>query len=196
MHALCDGIELLDSGQSCAFLGCSQDALRQAVTRKLLNPAKIGPLLVFTRRDLQRYKDREETYEITQQLNSGSHPLAIYLEARGRFTLEEVTDALHDWAKLTGAWVIEGPRGSFARWLDRLGLPRITPRELRRVIEVLLRDPATPTAAAVALATGPSNQVGSSNRRPLDAPATPSTPTTSPAKQRRQSDNRRNRRAG
>lgn len=193
MHALCDGVELLDSAQSCAFLGCSADALRQAVTRKLLNPAKIGPLLVFTRRDLQRYKDREETYEITQQLNSGAHPLAIYLEARGRFTLEEVTDTLHDWARLTGAWVIEGPRGSFARWLDRLGLPRITPRELRRVIEVLLRDPATPTAAAVALATGPSNQVGSSNRRP---DATPATPATTTPKQRQQSDNRRNRRAG
>lgn len=193
MSALCDGVELLDSAQSCGYLGISQDALRQAVTRKLLNPAKIGPLLVFTRRDLQRYRDREEAYEITAALTRGEHPLAIYLEGRGRFSLEEVTAALHDWAKLTGAWVIEGPRGSFARWLDRLGLPRITPRELRRVIEVLLRDPATPTAAAVALATGAANQVGSEDRRPPDAHATP---LGTNKKQRRHTDQRRYRRVG
>lgn len=140
LSPLCDGVELLNTQQSAAALGVTEDAIRQATVRGALCPAKRGHLNVYTRRDLQRWHGRAVELEITRELTNGAHPLEIYLNSEGRYRLEDVTRVMHSWARLSGVWLIEGPRGSFARWLARMGLVRFTPRELRRIVESLIRD--------------------------------------------------------
>jgi len=163
---VCDGRELLSTAQSAEFLGCEEDVLRQAVKRGALFPAKIGPSLVFTRRDLSRYRARENEAEIARLLQEGGNPLDVYLSNPGRWSLTEVTTVLHRWAQLTGAWVIEGPRGSYARWLERFGLIRITPRQLRRVIELLLVDPTVQQRLHLELAKAAQTRDRSGGKEP------------------------------
>jgi hypothetical protein len=139
--AICDGRELFDAAQACSFLRCSPELLRQATLRGALTPARVGKGCVYTRRDLERYRRHFREAGIVAKLVEGAHPLDLYLENPGRYPLKEVTRVMHDWAKLSGIWIVEGPRGSFARWLQRFELVRCSPRELRRMIEALLRDP-------------------------------------------------------
>lgn len=106
-----------------------------------LTPARYGKGCVYTRRDLERYRRNWREAAIVEALVNGAHPLDLYLEDRGRFPLKEVTRVMGEWAKVTGVWLVEGPRGSYARWLQRFDLVRCSPRELRRLVEALLRDP-------------------------------------------------------
>lgn len=109
-----------------------------------LCPGKIANQLIFTRRDVKRWRkergESEREVAITRELMKGTHPLDIYLEANGRYSLDQVAAVMLRWAKLSGKWVIEGPRGSYARWLQRLGLVTINPRMLRRLVEAMLAD--------------------------------------------------------
>lgn len=106
-----------------------------------LCPARMGRTSIFTRRDLLRFQRHMREHAIVTRLIQGAHPLDIYTEHPGRYSMRELTRALVEWAKISGVWLVEGPRGSYARWLSRYGLIRCTPRELRRLIETLCRDP-------------------------------------------------------
>lgn len=140
ISGICDGIEIFDAKQAAAFLEISPDALRKATERQALYPGKIGHRVLYTRADLLRHKERRYEAELTEGFQRGVPPVDLYLEAPGKLRLEDVTAVMHEWARLAGVWLIEGPRGSYARWLQRLGVTSVTPRELRRVIELLLLD--------------------------------------------------------
>lgn len=152
LAVVCDGRELFNTEQAIELLGVSSDKLRQAVARGALFPAKIGPSLVFTRRDLLRWHTRDCEAEIVKGLTEGLHPLDIYLQNPGRYRLELVNSVMLEWAVIAGCWIVEGPRGSYMRWLQRMGLLRVTPRQLRRVIELLLVDPSIAERLRLSLA--------------------------------------------
>ena len=142
--AIIDGKEFLSSEQVAALEKVTPAVVAQAVTRGQLCPGRLGSYSVFTRRDVLRWhKARlasERDVAITRELVRGRDPIDIYLQADGRYSLDQVAKVMLKWAKLTGLWVIEGPRGSYARWLQRLGLVEVTPRMLRRLVELLLAD--------------------------------------------------------
>jgi len=140
LDSIVDGVEFLSAEQVASQCGSSTDLVYHATKRGFLCPGKIGTQFVYTARDVSRWRALRSEHAITSELQKGSHPVDVYLEGGNAWSLDDVTTVLHRWAKLTGAWVIEGPRGSFARWLQRLGLVRITPRQMRRVIELLLAD--------------------------------------------------------
>jgi hypothetical protein len=108
--------------------------------RGQLCPAKLGSQLVFTRRDVERWRSWKDEHAIVDELARGAHPLDVYLRGKGAWRLEQVTRVMVGWARLAGVWVVEAPRGSYARWLDRMGLDSLTPKAMRRLIELLLTD--------------------------------------------------------
>lgn len=138
---ICDGSEFFSGEQARRYLGLTDEALRQATTRGALAPGRLGKQNVYTRRDLERFKKTHREAAIVEALVNGAHPLDLYLDTPGRFPLREVTRVLTEWAPLAGIWLVQGPRGSYARWLQRYQITRCTPQELRRMIEVLTRDP-------------------------------------------------------
>lgn len=140
LDAILDGVEFLTVEQVALQTGLHEDVVRQAIALEILAPGKIGSQLVITRRDVKRWRTLRDELEITRQLVEGKHPLDIYFEGLGRWSLDEVTKTMNRWARLTGAWVIEGPRGSYARWLEHLKIVSLKPRMLRRLIELLLLD--------------------------------------------------------
>jgi hypothetical protein len=141
LDSIVDGEEFLSAEQVASQCGVTTDLVYMHVRRGHLCPGKISAQMVFTRRDVARWKGLRAELAITAELEKGSNPIDIYLDAGGAFTLEDVLTVLPRWARLAGLWVVEGPRGSYARWLARLNLVRMTPRHLRRLIELLLTDP-------------------------------------------------------
>lgn len=135
-----DGRQFFSPDQAAEFLELSRAKIERMTRGGLLAPGRVGNRNMYTRRDLERARSRLREVEIARGLQAGLHPVDIYLNAEGRFSLEEVTQAMASWAQLTGAWVIEGPRGSYARWLERLQVTRVTPRQMRRLVELLLVD--------------------------------------------------------
>lgn len=134
----------LTLAQVAVSLGCSESRVKQLVSETKLHPVNLGNGpgggLVFARSDVARHKRSTCELDVAQQLEQGRHPLDVYFEADGRYSMDDVQAAMTKWARLTGCWVIEAPRGSYARWLERMGLTSITPRQLRRLIEALLGD--------------------------------------------------------
>lgn len=140
LESLCDGKNFLNSAQAATYLKTTQEAIRQITMRGGLCPARLGRDAVFTRGDLDRYRGNARELAIAKLLVDGAHPLDVYLDSGGKYPMREVVRVLHEWSRLSGVWLVEGPRGSYARWLARLGLMRCTPRELRRVVEYLCAD--------------------------------------------------------
>lgn len=132
--------------QVAAILGVSVTRVQQLVAAQKLCPVNLGPGpgggLVFSRADVSRHKRTECEREVARELERGTSPLDMYFLFDGKYSLRDVRLAMDDWAKLTGCWVIEAPRGSYARWLERMQLTSISPRQLRRLIEAMLADPA------------------------------------------------------
>ena len=140
VSAICDGSNNFSLGQAADFLQRSRQAVYHLTSQRQLHPVRVQGQLVFSRGDLDRYRRTELEVEVARQLTDGVHPLDIYFEAQGRYPLTEVERVMREWARLTGVWVIEGPRGSYARWLERFGLMSVPPRALRRFFEALLVD--------------------------------------------------------
>lgn len=180
VEVLCDGREFFTSPQAAQHFDLTEDHLRKLVETGHLHPGKLGQVLVFTRRDLLRYKAYRTEHEITTQLVRGLHPLDIYLEARGRWSLDQVTKVMQRWAKLTGVWIMEGPRGSYARWLARLGLVELEPRHIRRLIELLLTDAYVQKRVRVALASLGVRATRSTDEGLANAESTPGSDTAGP----------------
>jgi len=132
--------------QVAVTLGLSVSRVAQLCAEKKLHPVNLGNGpgggLLFARSDVARFKRSDCETDVAKGLAVGMHPLDIYFAADGRYSLRDVEASMQDWARLTGCWVIEAPRGSYARWLERMQLTSITPRQLRRLIEALLGDPA------------------------------------------------------
>jgi len=113
----------------------------QFVSNGKLHAVRAHGLLIFPRSEILRFQRRELELNVVKQLVEGAHPLDIFFHADGQYPLREVERVMRDWAKLTGVWLIEAPRGSYARWLQRMGLERVSPRLLRRFVEAMLTDP-------------------------------------------------------
>ena len=137
---VCDGQTNLSVAQAAVFLHCPQNKVHRLACDGRLYPVRISGHLVFARADLERYRRAADELELTKRLQAGEHPLDIYIALDGTVPLKEVERILHEWARLTGIWLIEAPRGSYARWLQRFDLLRVTPRGLRRFIEAMLVD--------------------------------------------------------
>lgn len=152
------GGELLTTQQSAELLDTPRQTILTAARRGILHPAKLGSRLIFTRAELVAWhKDRrgdgeklEREKAMCERFQQGAHPMDVFLETEGA-TLKQTLATLHDWARIAGVWLVEGPRGSYARWLQRLGLMELQPRELRRVIELMLVDPYVAKLARLAL---------------------------------------------
>lgn len=138
--SVCDGQQNLTVAQAATYLATSQSVVYQLVSAKKLHPVRARGVLVFARSDLERHKGAELELEVTRELQRGVHPLDIFLEADGRMGMAAIERIMRDWAKLTGVWLVEAPRGSYARWLERMKLRSISPRALRRLLEALLTD--------------------------------------------------------
>ena len=139
---VCDGSTNLSVAQAAVYLRCTQNKVHRLTCDGRLHPVRISGHLVFARSDLERHIRAADEHEITTRLQAGEHPLDVYFTFDGHVPLKEIERVLHEWARLTGIWLIEAPRGSYARWLQRFELLRVTPRGLRRFIEAMLVDEA------------------------------------------------------
>ncbi|HKY36472.1 MAG TPA: helix-turn-helix domain-containing protein [Polyangiaceae bacterium] len=135
---VCDGETNYSVAQAALYLRCTQNKMHKLASEGRLHPVRICGHLVFARSDLERQRRSELELELTKRFMAGDHPLDVYIDLDGRAALRDVERVLHDWAKLTGIWLIEAPRGSYARWLQRFDLVRVTPRALRRFLEAML----------------------------------------------------------
>lgn len=102
--------------------------------------------LVYTRRDLERFRRRKTDRErhIIDALQRGLSVVDTYYFAHEKdpgITLKQVIDVTRSYAEIAGLWIMEGPPGSYARWLERMGLVSLKPKHLRRIIEALIVDP-------------------------------------------------------
>lgn len=153
-----DGKELLSPQQAAELLDTPIRTLLTAAQRGHLHPAKFGRRLVLTRSEVVAWhRERrgegdklEREKAMIARFQEGAHPVDVYLETPGA-TLKETTATMHEWARVAGVWIVEGPRGSYARWLQRVGLLELRPRDMRRVIEALLVDPYVASVARLAL---------------------------------------------
>jgi hypothetical protein len=172
--ALVDNRTFFDSEGAAAQLKTSQENIFKLSQRGMLAPGRLEDgSLVFTLADLERYRRREgEKHReklIFERLRAGAHPLDVFLELEpDGVKLAHVWRVLQQYSKLGGLWVIEGPPGSYARWLERVGLARLTPRNLRRLVELLLSD--APTAQRVGAWVSASDRVSARAEAPEDLP--------------------------
>lgn len=151
VRAVVDNHVFFDLEGAAQWLQVRTDAVLDAVQRGSLAPAgmthngKGG--YVFTHRDLERYRNLlglDAEKRVVEMLQAGAHPVDAYLaEYRNGIKMRKVLQLTHEWADLTGTWVIEGPPGSYARWLERMGLMQLKPRYMRRIIEAILTDAHT-----------------------------------------------------
>lgn len=149
-----------DTQGAAEKLGLSVAAVLEAVQRGSLVPARVGKRrthgLVYTHTDLERYakRDREGGLEraIVQRLKDGLHPVDAYLETHAQGArLHTVLRLTETWARLAGLWLVQGPPGSYARWLERVGLRELKHLHLRRIVEALICDPHTARVAHLKL---------------------------------------------
>ena len=153
-----DGRELLSPQQVADLLDTPKRTIMTAAQRGKLHPARLGRRLYFTRSEVVAWhKERrgegeklEREKVMIERFQQGAHPVDVYLETDGA-TLKQTLATMHDWAAAAGVWIVEGPRGSYARWLLRVGLVELRPRDMRRVIEMLLADPYVAKLAGLAL---------------------------------------------
>lgn len=138
LASICDANINFNVAQAATFLNCSQNKLSKLVGEARLHPVKVGNICVFARSDLERQRSDAHELELVKRFQRGDHPIDVYIELDGVVPLGDVERALHAWAKLTGIWLVEGPRGSYARWLQRFNLVRVSPKGLRRFIEAML----------------------------------------------------------
>lgn len=146
-----DGRQLMSAAQARDYLGVSDDAILLAVKRHVLAPAKYNREHIYTRADLDRYRERTAEISIVQALERGEGPIAAYLAAGGAVKLKRLAEIIHDWARVASYWVVPQPPGSYARWLQRLGVLRVHTTDLRRMIELLCTDDDVARKARLAL---------------------------------------------
>lgn len=134
-----DGVNLLSSSQVCGRLGLSPKHLSDHKKAGRLVPCMLNGRIYYTGADVARFERDERERAIMLQLRDGRHPIDIALD--GHFPLAEVSEVMQRWAQVAGVWIVDAPPGSYARWLERLGLVRLRPSDIRRLIELMLTDP-------------------------------------------------------
>lgn len=130
--------QLLCEREVCDRLGLTRAQLRTWEKKGALTPARVEGLVLYTLADVRDFETGARERLMMSMLNDGIHPCDICFEQGYR--PQEVARTLETWGKLAGYWIVEGPPGSYARWLQRFGLLRFTPKLLRRLIELLLTD--------------------------------------------------------
>lgn len=140
LASICDGARNFTVAQAAIRLAVPQNRVHKLVHEGRLHPVRVSGHLIFSRSDLERHRRTALELDLAQRFTRGDHPLDVYLEAEGKVAMRDVERVLRDWARLTGVWLVEGPRGSYARWLQRFGLLRVSPRALRRFVEAMLVD--------------------------------------------------------
>lgn len=134
-----DGINLLSSAQVCGRLHLNTYQLAQHHKAGRLVPCMLNGRRYYTGADVARFERDDREHSIMLKLRDGVHPVDIALD--GRYPLDEVTAVMEQWAKVAGVWIVDAPPGSYARWLERMGLTRLRPSDIRRLIELMLTDP-------------------------------------------------------
>lgn len=155
---LADGKIFFDCHQAAKKLQISLENLSVQTRRGNLCPAVLNGHegYLYTARDLARWKKKRPDRQraIVDALLLGLPPIEAYYHAQTSdpsVTLKLVIDTLHTYSEVAGLWIIEGPPGSYARWLERMGLVRLMPKHLRRVVEAMLLDPHTAARARLVL---------------------------------------------
>jgi len=153
-----DGKVFFDSHQAAKKLGVSLEVLSAQTRRGNLTPGALNERegLLYTARDLERYKKKKPDRQrvIVDALQLGLQPIDAYYHAQqldASVTLKLVIDTVQTYAEVKGWWIVEGPPGSYARWLERMGLVRLMPKHLRRVVEAMLLDPYVAEKARLVL---------------------------------------------
>ncbi len=155
LDQLCDGRNLFTRTQAAKYLDVHPSRVSQLMADGQLHPGRLatshGADPFYTLADLEAHKNRGETLEakIFAELKAGRSPVDIVIDLRVKPTT--VGRATTAYAKLSRLWLIETPRGSYGRWLEGLGLAELTPRQIRRVIELLVSDPGVQAKAELAL---------------------------------------------
>ncbi len=154
---LCDGLQFFDARQAAKHLGVSAAQITNLRANRQLFPALIGRHPVYALADLDRHKHREQTAkaQVFAALKAGRSPVDVVIDLD--VDPVKVGRWVGQYAKLSRLWLIETPRGSYGRWLEGHGLAELTPRDLRRVIQLLVSDPLVQEKAALAL-EGPKRQ--------------------------------------
>lgn len=150
-QALADGKNIFTLEQAADYCRATTAALQQASQRRMLRPAVVHGAYFFTRRDLDTYAQEVKELEIIQRLQNGQHPVDIVLEMRS-VRIRDVNIVMDEWARAAGMWIVEGPPGSYARWLERFGITTCNPRLIRRVLEACLLDDYVATLCRAKLA--------------------------------------------
>lgn len=148
---LCDGVQFFSSRQAAKYLDVGATAIANYRTMGRLSPGLIGRHPVYTLADLDRHKNKEQTIQarVFAELKAGRSPVDVVLELDA--DPAKVGRWVGQYAKLSRLWLVETPRGSFGRWLEARGLTEFTPRQLRRVIELLATDPLVQEKAELAV---------------------------------------------
>lgn len=148
---LCDGVQFFSSRQAAKYLDVGASAIANYRTAERLSPALIGRHPVYTLADLKRHKHLEATLKkrVFAELKAGRSPVDVVIDLD--VDPEKVGRWVVSFAKLAKYWLVESPRGSYGRWLEARGLVELTPRQLRRVIELLVSDPLVQEKAALAV---------------------------------------------
>lgn len=166
-----DGRQLLSADQAAEQFNLNQDTIYQLVKRGVLAPARFGTELVFTRADLERYTRQLPELSIVEALERGEGPIAAYMAANGKVKLRELGPIVAEWARVSSFWLVQGPPGSYARWLQRLGLLRVNTTDLRRVIEAICNDDSVALKAQLALDAARSSRLQAEQARARETAA-------------------------
>ncbi len=153
MREVPDGLQFLNSDQAAHEYDLKPDTIRKLANRGVLTPARFGAErkeMIFTRADLERYTRNASELAIVEALERGEGPITAFLAAAGKVKLRELGNIVNEWARVSSYWLVQGPPGSYARWLQRLGVLRVHTTDLRRVIETLIADDVTATKARLA----------------------------------------------
>ena len=175
-----DGVQFLNSDQAAEMFDLKQDTILKLAKRGILTPAKLGAQgrqLIFTRADLERYARHAPELAIVEALERGEAPIAAYTAAGGKVRLRELGAIIAEWARVSSYWLVQGPPGSYSRWLQRLGVLRVHTMDLRRVIETLIADDSTALKARVAFDAARGARVQAETARARELATAPSDPT-------------------
>lgn len=133
-----DGVNILSTAQVAGRLGLNAQQIAKHHKAGRLVPCTLNGRRYYTGADVARFERDDREHSIMLKLRDGVHPVDIALD--GRYPLSEVTEVMERWAKVAGVWIVDAPPGSYARWLERLGLTRLRPADIRRLIELMLTD--------------------------------------------------------
>jgi len=136
-----DGRHFFSVADCAARLSITENAVHKALGAGRLLGEKIRGRWIIPSACLRAYEGAAAERDLVDSFERGKSALDAW-RASG-VNLEQTIKVLRHWADLRGWWLIEGPPGSFARFLERHQLSELAAGDLRRVIVAILDDPHT-----------------------------------------------------